>query len=57
MTLNNPLPLITINLLGIGFEISYYTDSPNTDQPPHRMVSLDINAVIKSWGFTWRLGR
>ena len=55
--LNNPLPLISITVLGIGFEVTYYTDSPDTSQPPHRMIALDINYVIGSQGFTWVMGR
>jgi len=54
--LNNPLPLISVQLLGIGLEVTYYTDSPDTSQPPNRMMALDINFVIGSKGFTWRLG-
>ncbi len=48
--LNNPIELLSLSLLGLGFTVMY------TRMDVRRHLDLEVNLVIWSWSWTWVLG-
>lgn len=48
--LNNPIELLSLSLLGLGFTVMY------TRMDVRRHIDLEVNLVIWSWSWTWVLG-
>ena len=48
--LNNPIELISLCLLGLGFSVMY------SRMPNGRNIDLEVNAVLWEWSWTWVFG-
>ncbi len=48
--LNNPIELLSLCLLGIGFSVMY------TKTPDGRHIDFEVNFIVWEWNKTWVLG-
>ena len=48
---NNPIELLSLSLLGLGFTVMH-TKMPDDK----RHIDFEVNAVLWEWSWTWVLG-
>lgn len=51
--LNNPLTLLSINILGIGIDVTFDRTKENAELPPENSITLFVNCPIGKWSHSW----
>lgn len=51
--LNNPLTLLSVNVLGIGIDVTFDRTKENAEAPPENSITLFVNCPIGKWSHSW----